>query len=165
LRRDVFNDRVWPDFIGMAEKGAPFVKIAPLEPGRPVDAAGLRFTPVAVNHVVPTLGFLVEAPGVMVAIPSDTGPTESFWRQAGASPSLKAVFLEASFPDAMSELARVSGHLTPATFAAEARKLPRPVPFFAVHIKPRFHEQVAAELRALGMPGLHIARPGESFEF
>jgi ribonuclease BN (tRNA processing enzyme) len=165
LRRDVFNDRVWPDFIGMSEKGSPFVKLALLEPGRPVEAGGLRLTPLAVDHVVPTIGFLIEAPGVMVAIPSDTGPTDSFWREAGASPYLKAVFLEASFPDAMSELAMLSKHLTPAMFAAEARKLPRPVPFVAVHIKPRFYNQVVAELQALAMPGLRIGRPGETFEF
>ena len=147
LRRDIFNDRVWPDFIGMSEKGRPFVKLETLEPGRPVQAAGLRLTPLAVDHVVPTLGFLVEAPGVTVAIPSDTGPTDSFWREAGASPNLKAVFLEASFPNAMSELAMVSKHLTPAMFADEARKLRRRVPFVAVHIKPRFYDQVVAELR------------------
>jgi cAMP phosphodiesterase len=165
LRRDVFNDRVWPNFIGMSEKGMPFVKLALLEPGCPVEAAGLRLTPLAVNHVVPTLGFLVESPGVMVAIPSDTGPTESFWREAGASPYLKAVFLEASFPNAMSELAMLSKHLTPAMFAAEVRKLPQPVPIFAVHIKPRFYDQVVAELRSLAIPGLRIGRSGESFEF
>jgi cAMP phosphodiesterase len=165
LRRDVFNGRVWPDFIGMSEKGTPFVKLESLEPGRPVHAAGLRLTPVAVDHVVPTIGFLVEAPGVMVAIPSDTGPTDSFWREAGASPNLKAVFLEASFPNAMSELAVASKHLTPAMFAAEARKLPTQVPFFAVHIKGRFYEQVVAELNGLGIPNLRIGRPGETYEF
>ena len=89
LRRDVFNDRVWPDFIGMSEKGIPFVKLETLEPGRPVEAAGLRLTPMAVDHVVPTLGFLVEAPGVTVAIPSDTGPTDSFWRRPAQSPHLE----------------------------------------------------------------------------
>jgi cAMP phosphodiesterase len=165
LRRDVFNDRVWPDFIGMSEQGTPFVKLETLEPGRLVQAAGLRITPVAVDHVVPTLGFLVESAGAMVAIPSDTRPTDSFWREAGASPCLKAVFLEASFPNAMSELAILSGHLTPAMFAAEARKLPGPVPFVAVHIKPRFYEQVVAELNELDMPGLRIGRPGETYEF
>ena len=75
------------------------------------------------------------------------------------------MFLEASVPNAMSELAVLSGHLTPALFAAEARKLPRPVPFIAVHIKPRFYEQVVAELNELGMPGLRIGRPGETYEF
>jgi ribonuclease BN (tRNA processing enzyme) len=165
LRRDVFNDRVWPDFIGMTEKGTPFVELALLEAGIPVLAGGLRITPLAVDHVVPTLGFLVESPGAVVAIPSDTRPTDSFWRAAAASPDLKAVFLEASFPNSMSELAMISGHLTPAMFADEARKLRRQVPFIAVHIKPRFYDQVVAELSGLNMPGLRIGRPGEVYEF
>ncbi len=165
LRRDVFNNRVWSDFIAMSESGVPFVKLELLEAGRPVEAAGLRLMPIAVDHVVPTLGFLVESPQVMVAIPSDTRATDAIWRAAGASPHLKAVFLEASFPDAMSELAMVSGHLTPASFAVEARKLPRPVPFIAVHIKPRYYAQVVAELAELDLPGLRVGRPGETYEF
>ncbi len=165
LRRDIFNDRVWPDFIGMSERGLPFVKVELLVPGRPVEAGGLRLTPIAVDHVVPTLGFLVEAPGATVAIPSDTGPTDAFWRAARAAADLKAVFLEASFPDAMSELALTSRHLTPAMFAAEARKLSCPVPFVAVHIKPRSYDQVVAELNRLELANLQVGRPGDTFLF
>ncbi|HKI16603.1 MAG TPA: 3',5'-cyclic-nucleotide phosphodiesterase, partial [Isosphaeraceae bacterium] len=131
LRRDVFNDRVWPDFLRMSENGMPFVKIELLEAGRPVEVAGLRFTPIPVDHAVPTLGFLVEAPGVAVAIPSDTGPTTTFWQLAGEAANLKAVFLDASFPDAMENLALTSKHLTPKLFAAEAAKLARAVTFIA----------------------------------
>jgi ribonuclease BN (tRNA processing enzyme) len=165
LRRDLFNNRVWPDFIGMSEKGIPFVKVEVLEPGRPVEVAGLRLTPIGVDHVVPTLGFLVEDPGAAVAIPSDTGPTEEFWRAAGAAANLKAVFLEASFPDAMSDLAMISKHLTPAMFAAEARKLTRRVPFIAVHIKPRFYDTVVAELNALAFPDVQVGKPGGIYVF
>jgi cAMP phosphodiesterase len=165
LRRDVFNGRVWPDFIGMSEQGLPFVKIDVLEPGRAVEAAGLRLTPVEVDHIVPTLGFLVDAPGVTVAIPSDTGPTEAFWRAAGAAENLKAVFLEASFPNDMSQLARESKHLTPSLFADVVRTLPRSVPFIAVHIKFRFYDQTVAELDAMGLRDLRIGRPGSIYEF
>jgi len=165
LREDVFNDRVWPDFIGMSEKGFPFVKVDVLEPGRMVEVAGLRMTPIAVDHVVPTLGFLVEAPGAAVAIPSDTGPTDNFWKAASTAPNLKAVFLETSFPNAMHELAVVSKHLTPSMFAAEARKLDRAVPFVAVHIKPRFYDTVVAELRILPVIDLHVGQPGLTYEF
>jgi ribonuclease BN (tRNA processing enzyme) len=165
LRRDVFNDRVWPDFISMSEKGLPFVKVEILEPGRSVSVGGLRLTPIPVDHVVPTVGFLVRAPGVTVAIPSDTGPTESFWKAAGAAADLKGVFLEASFPNAMSDLALIAKHLTPAMFAIEVRKLPRPVPIIAVHIKPRFYDAVVAELEAIGLVDLRIGKPGLVYEF
>jgi ribonuclease BN (tRNA processing enzyme) len=165
LKRDVFNDRVWPDFIGMSEKGLPFLSIDVLEPGRPIEAAGLRVTPVEVDHVVPTLGFLVETAGVAVVIASDTGPTEGIWKAAREADNLRAVFLEASFPEAMHPLAMISKHLTPKLFAAEAHKLLRSVPFVAVHIKPRFYEQVVAELRSLDLPDLLIGQPGHTYEF
>jgi ribonuclease BN (tRNA processing enzyme) len=165
LRRDLFNDRLWPDFITMSENGLPFLKVDVLEAGRPVDVAGLRLTPIPVDHVVPTLGFLVEAPGVAVAIPSDTGPTASFWAIAGKAANLKAVFLDASFPDAMEGLALVSKHLTPKMFAAEAAKLARAVPFFAVHIKPRHYDAVVAELNALHLEDVHVGIPGETYVF
>ena len=117
LRKDIFNGRVWPDFIEMSQKGLPFVEVKVLEPGHHIDVAGVRFTPIAVDHVVPTLGFLVESDGTTVAIPSDTGPTESFWRAAGAAADLKGVFLEASFPNAMSG----SRHFIQASHARNVR--------------------------------------------
>jgi ribonuclease BN (tRNA processing enzyme) len=165
LRGDVFNDRLWPDFIGMSQAGLSFVRVDVLHPGQSVEVAGLRVTPVEVDHVVPTLGFLIDAPEVTVAIASDTGPTEAFWQAAREAEHLKAVFLEASFPDAMKDLALVSKHLTSSMFAAEVRKLRRQVPFIAVHIKPRSYDQVVAELRSLGLPDLLIGQPGLTYEF
>jgi hypothetical protein len=66
---------------------------------------------------------------------------------------------------ATSTLAVVSKHLTPATFAAEARKLPQRVPFIAVHIKSRFYDQVTAELRSLASPFVEVGTPGTPYEF
>jgi ribonuclease BN (tRNA processing enzyme) len=163
LQRDIFNDRTWPDFVALSEGAAPFLRLSALEPGRTVELAGLRITPVEVNHVVPTLGFLVADESVAVLIASDTGPTDELWRVANASDTLRAVFLEAAFPDAMGELARISKHLTPALFGAEVRKLTRPVTVVAVHIKARYRADVLRELRALGLPNLEIGVPGHSY--
>jgi ribonuclease BN (tRNA processing enzyme) len=164
-RKDLFNDWVWPDFIAMSENGLAFVEVKIIGAGRPMEVADLQLSPVPVDHVVLTLGFLVEGPGVTVAIPFDTGPTEESWRVAGAAPEFKAVFLEASFPDAMEDLAVISKHLAPAMFAAAARKLGRPVPFVAVHIKPRFYDQVVTQLAALDLAGLQVGEPGNSYVF
>ncbi len=165
IQGDIFNDRVWPDFIALSEKGLPFVKKSIIEPGKPIVVEGLKLTPIPVDHVVPTLGFLIEGPGGTVAIPSDTGPTEDFWRHAAAAKDLKAVFLEVSFPDRMEGLARISKHLTPAMFAAEIRKLDADVPFVAVHIKPRFYGEVVDQILALGSDRIEIGRPGKSYTF
>jgi ribonuclease BN (tRNA processing enzyme) len=165
LRRDLFNGRLWPDFLRLTVQGKPFVTLKELRPRRPVAVAGLRLTPVEVDHVVPTLGFLVEDESATVVFPSDTGPTEAIWRMANRARNLKAIFLEATFPDEQSWLADVSGHLTPALFAQEVRKVKHPVPFIVVHIHPRSRETIVRELQTLGLPDVQIGRFGTPYDF
>ena len=166
LRRDIFNDRVWPNFFQIGQPDNPFLKIARLESGRAIELDGLKITPVAVDHLVPTLGLIVESGDSAVVIAGDTGPTGHLWDRARAIPGLKAVFLESAFPDGMTWLADSSKHLTPAQFAGEVKKLDRPdVPIYAVHIKPKFVEQISSELAALGIPSVEICRPGRTYEF
>ena len=165
LHRDIFNGRVWPDFFALSTASDAFVRATPLEPGRPVERAGLSITPLPVSHGVPTLGLLVDDGQAAAAFPSDTGPTDAFWHHLAATPRLDAVFLEVSFPNALAELATLTGHHCPATFAAEIRKLDRAVRWIVVHRKPRYAAQIAAELAALDLPGVELVRPGEPAEF
>ncbi len=164
LQRDLFNDRTWPDFVALSTGPIPLVRLSRLEPYKPIELEGLRIMPVPVDHVVPTLGFLVSDDQGTVVIASDTGPTDELWRIANAAPNLKAVFLEASFPDAMSGLAAKAMHLTPSLFGVEVRKLKRPVPIIAVHLKARFREVIISELDALNLPNLEIGRYGIPYE-
>jgi cAMP phosphodiesterase len=165
LHEDIFNGRVWPDFFELSTASDAFVRATPLEPGRPVERAGLSITPLPVSHGVPTLGLLVDDGTAAVAFPSDTGPTDAFWRHLAGTPRLDAVFLEVSFPNALTQLAAATGHHCPATFAAEIRKLDRPVRWIVVHRKPRHAADIAAELAALGLPGVELVRPGVSITF
>jgi ribonuclease BN (tRNA processing enzyme) len=165
LQRDLFNDRIWPDFIRLSRKEAAFLKTAVLTPLVPVKLDCLTITPVPVDHVVPTLGFLVEDATTAVAILGDTGPTEEIWHLANALPNLKAVFLEATFPNAMAGLAAQAKHHTPRSFGEEMRKLRLPVPVFACHIKAPFREQVLKELHELGLPNLMIAEAERPYLF
>ena len=165
LHRDVFNDRLWPNFIRISAEGGPYLKLQTLHSGQPVEVEELRITPVAVNHVVPTMGFLVEDAGAAVVFSSDTGSTETIWELANRTPKLKAVFLEVTFPDAQAWLADISKHLTPSPFGQEARKVKRPVPFIAVHHHLRGRDQVIKDLEALSLPHLAIGRFGVPYEF
>jgi cAMP phosphodiesterase len=165
LRRDIFNGRVWPDFFALSTADDAFVRATALEPGRPIERAGLTITPLPVSHGVPTLGFVVDDGTTAVAFPSDTGPTGGFWRLLAAAPRLDAVFLEVSFPNALAELAALTGHHCPATFAAEIHKLQRPVRWIVVHRKPRHAARIAAELAALDLPGVELVQPGEPCMF
>jgi ribonuclease BN (tRNA processing enzyme) len=166
LRCDVFNWRLWPDFIGMTPEIGAFLKLAPpLQSGVAVEIDGLRITPVDVNHTIPTHGFIIEDESSAIVIVSDSGPTDRIWELANRTPNLQAVFIETSFPNEMADIAELSRHLTPMTLAGELAKLKQPARIIGMHIKPRFRGQVEQELFALQLPHFEIVRPGEVYEF
>ncbi|MFO1021274.1 MAG: 3',5'-cyclic-nucleotide phosphodiesterase [Planctomycetales bacterium] len=157
LRRDLFNDRIWPDLERLSAGVVSFYRTDELVSERPVVVEGLTITPIEVNHVVPTHGFLVQdATGTAVLFVSDSGPTERIWEIANATPGLKMVFMECSFPNALGELAMKTKHLTPALFERELAKLKIPAQIVAVHLKTGFHQTVVEELNALKIRNLEI---------
>jgi cAMP phosphodiesterase len=165
LQKDIFNDRIWPDFINLSKVNSPFLKLETIEAGKTIRLNGLSITPVPVNHVVPTLGLVIEEKNAAIVIVSDTGPTDAIWERASATPNLKAIFLEATFPNELGWLAEVSKHLTPSLFAGEIQKLKKQATIIAVHIKARHREQVIKELKALAMPNLEIGQFGRAYTF
>jgi len=165
LHRDIFNGRVWPDFYALSQGPDRFLRLTALENDTAVTRAGLRVTPVPVSHAVSTVGLVVERDGVAVAFPSDTGPTAAFWQRLSGTEGLRAVFLEASFPSSMRRLADSCGHLCPASFAEEIRKLDRPVRWIVVHRKARYADRIAAEFDALRLPNVEMVEPGRVYEF
>ena len=165
LRRDIFNGRVWPEFLDMQIAGKPMLKLSLLEPRRPVKVHGLTITPVGVNHVVPTLGFLVQDDSGTIVIASDTGPTQEIWDCANAAPNFKAVFLEAAFPDPFASIAEAAKHLTPGLLAREVKKINGAVRIIVVHIKARYRDQVIQEIGSLGLSNVEIGVPGKCYRF
>ena len=165
LRCDIFNDRVWPDMIQLSVVESPFMKLVEIEHGKPIEVNGLKITPIDLDHIVPTLGFVIESPNASVVFVSDTSPTQTIWDIANQTPNLKAAFLEASFPNSMDWLAEKAKHLTPEMFQDESQKLQRDATIIAVHIKPAYEEAIIAELEKLDMPNLRIGRPGQRYEF
>ncbi|MEI6256816.1 MAG: 3',5'-cyclic-nucleotide phosphodiesterase [Planctomycetota bacterium] len=164
LHGDMFNGRVWPDFIEMSEPSNAFMRTTAIEPWQPITRAGLTITAVPVSHGIDTLGLVVDDGTSAVAFPSDTGPTQRIWQHLAAIDRLTAVFLEASFPQSLSDLAAQTGHLCPATFAAEVKKLPQEVRWIVVHRKSRYAEKIAQEINALGLPNVEFVRPGHVYE-
>lgn len=165
-QRDLFNDRLWPDFIKMSEKSdKPFLKLVRFDPHQSIELDGLKLTAVPMNHVVPTVGYMIEDENAAVAFCSDTGPTEEVWQLANANPKLKAVFLEGCFPNNLGWLAEASRHLTPNMVGEELKKLKRQARILIVHVKPRFQPEVLAELRALNNPAIEHVEFGVPYTF
>lgn len=160
VRECMFNDRIWPDLVRLAPEEGEIVRLHPSSPESPVEAAGFRVTAVPVDHSIPTFGYLVEDAGGVIAFGADSGPTTRLWELARAEKKLRAVFLEATFPNAMQAHARRTGHLTPADVAGEIRKIGREVRVYVAHIRPRHRPRILEELEDLSIPDLVVARPG-----
>ncbi|HEX3726565.1 MAG TPA: MBL fold metallo-hydrolase, partial [Pirellulales bacterium] len=102
LARDFFNDSTWPDLVRLSREESPFFTLELLVSEQSVAVEDLRVLPVELNHVVPTLGFVISDERSSVAIVSDTAPSDRIWQVLNEVPNLRAVFLEASFPNSMS---------------------------------------------------------------
>ncbi len=165
LQTHIFNDRVWPDMIRLSKDETPFRRLYYLEDETPVEIENLKITPVELDHIVPTFGFVVEDQDAAIAFVSDTRPTQKIWSIVNQTENLRAVFLEASFPNSMEWLANKAHHLTPSLFLDEVRKLNADVPIIAIHIKPAFEAEVISELKSLKLPNLQIGIPGRTYSF
>jgi ribonuclease BN (tRNA processing enzyme) len=164
LRRDLFNNILWPDFLALSEGKDKFLHLAPFEAGQTRILEGLQVTAIAIDHTVPTVAYIVSDQRTAVAFVSDTGLTDEIWQRLNDLPRVDAVFVECCFPNSLDWLAEVSKHLTPRRLAAEVGKLNRPTRLIVVHIKPRFREEIIAELQALKLPGLEIGIFGTPYE-
>jgi ribonuclease BN (tRNA processing enzyme) len=166
LERDIFNWTVYPRFSELSNDKGPVMEYVPFRAGEEFQVAHLRVTAVPVNHIVPTVGLVVSDQKTTIAFSSDTYETDEFWELVNRTPHVDALLIEASFPDAMAELAEVSRHFTPSLLQKELRKLDHNgLDILAVHLKPAYREKLIAELNALGIPKLRIMEPGRCYEW
>ena len=165
LRRNLFNDASWPDFTRLPNHLLPAIQFREIEAEVPLVVEGVRFTPIDVDHLVPTLGFLIEQGNSAVLWSSDTGPTERMWEVANRTPNLKAVCVEVSFDNSMQRIADVSMHLTPRTLAVELGKLERDVPILLHHVKPQCAARIQAEVDEWGRSDIQFLQQGRVYEW
>lgn len=162
LETHIFNDEVYPNFFKIPDPRQPVFRAEALAVGQVSPVSGLEVMPIAVNHVVPTVGFLISDGQSTLLYSGDTYQTEELWRVASRIPTLKAAFIETSFPNEQTDLAKLSKHLTPALLAEEVRKLDRPdVMVHVYHMKPRFREQIIQEIAALNLPHIKVLEEGQ----
>lgn len=165
IRKYLFNDATWPDFTRLPNHLLPAVKFHELQDEVPIELAGVRFTPIPVDHLVPTHGFLIEQHGRAVLWSSDTGPTQRLWEVANNTRNLQAICIDTSFNNALQRIADVSFHLTPQTLARELEKLERRVPILLHHLKPPCIDQIRSEVRQLNNPDLDFLEQGKIYDF
>ncbi len=167
IQEHLLNGTIWPDFsqIKMLGSDQMSVVLVPIHPGETFEIDGVKFTPILVNHEVATTGLIAETTDATVAFTSDTCRTDAIWAAANTRSTLRAVFVDCSFPDEMEELAIQSGHLTPRLVAAEAAKLTRPAEIICVHIKPANRDVVLKQLASHHPQRIIPVEIGKTYQF
>ena len=162
LKRNIFNDRIWPDFSRIPTPEHPVLRYKNIGTTKPFLIDGYRITMEKVHHTVPAYGYIVEKPGnKAIAYTGDTGPTDRYWKRMGAR-DVKHLITETSFPNRLEKLALATGHLTPSLLEGEIAKMcPPPEKIFIMHRKPQFLKEIEMEIRALGHDNIELLKDGE----
>jgi 3',5'-cyclic-nucleotide phosphodiesterase len=167
LRRHFFNGLLWPDFSKIPNAKSPAIRYFALKPEVPTKICGYTVRAIQVSHTIDTCGFVLESPkgGGALAYSGDTGPTDRLWEVLNATPKLKAMLMEVSFPNDEQRVATLSGHHTPMTLAADLKKLEKAkdLPFLLYHIKPSFQGRVEKELARIKGVNLNVLNLGDQF--
>lgn len=162
LRKNLLNDKIWPDFTKISASIEPVLKLRQITPGKTFRVGEYAIRAYRVNHTVPAVGYVVrDDKGTTLLYTGDTGPTDEIWKTRGM---LNAIIIEVSFPNAMEALARKTGHMTPAMLVAELAKmktLPRRI--FITHPKPQYIKQIRKEIARLGMQQIEILQDGKTY--
>ena len=165
IRKYLYKNATRPDFTRLPNHLLPAVQFEELADEVPLELEGVSFTPIPVDHLVPTHGFLLRQGGSSVLWSSDTGPTKRFWEVANQTQDLRALCIDVSFDNSLQEIADVSLHLTPRTLQTELEKLERKVPILLHHLKPPCIAKIHSEIAAMKNPDLHFLEQGKTYEF
>ena len=163
LKKNLLNNRIWPDFTIIKTASSPVLFLKAILPGKPFKINGCTVTAYRVNHSVPAVGFIVEdKKGKRILYTGDTGPTNTIWKFAR---DIGCAIIEVSFPNRLEELAIKTGHLTPRLFMKEIKKMKSlPEDIFITHPKPLYLKQIQSEIRNLRMKNIKMIRDGETYE-
>ncbi|MDH5182785.1 MAG: 3',5'-cyclic-nucleotide phosphodiesterase [Gammaproteobacteria bacterium] len=136
LVQHVFNEVLWPDFTRIPNRDNPVFQLNEIHDATMMELGGKSIETIAVNHIVPGVGYRVESDGKAFAFSGDTGENDNFWNILNRHDVLDLLFVESAFPNENCGLSKRSGHYCPQTLAADISKLRHTPRICISHPKP-----------------------------
>jgi ribonuclease BN (tRNA processing enzyme) len=149
LKDHVLNGTIWPDFAELPSKHSPVLVYEPQRPGEHVKVHGRTFSMIPVNHVVPSVAWVVQERSRVFCFSGDTTTNDTLWEGLNALPRLDLLLIECGFPNANMELARLAKHYCPTFLAADLQRLRHRPRVAITHFKPGGEEDSWRECVAL----------------
>ena len=165
VREHLLNGRLYPDWTRVPES-APALTTEIVEPGRPFHLDGLEIVAVPLEHPGGCVAYVVDGGGGALVWAGDTGPAPGLRAAVAARGArVRALALEVSMPDRMTEVARASGHLTPALLRAEIEAIGgMQAEIWLHHLKPSLRGEIVREIASLDLPRMRILEDGDRIE-
>jgi cAMP phosphodiesterase len=166
LRTHIFNGAIWPDFSVIPSPEKPILKFVSIRTDEKMSLGQLNVTAIPVHHSVETVAYLVEAErdgrSAAAIFIGDTGPTEEIWRVARREEDIRAIFVETSLPENMTDIASLTGHLTTAGLSCELKKLgPVHPQIYLYHMKAQYYGEIQREIALMGNVNIHVLQDGQ----
>ena len=165
IRTHLMNNVVWFAAFDLPTVASPFIAATSIAPHETQACGEYRITALPVLHTVPALSYLVDDGKCSVLLNADTGGGGFLEHLPEGTSPLRAVFLEASFPNRMRDFAVLTGHLTPEMLGEEVAPLAPDVEVLVTHMKPGFEEELRREVAALGRPHTRCLVDGDVLEY
>lgn len=157
IKKHLFNGTIWPK-LKQLELDGSLCRIHTL-PADAFSLNGLCAKGIKAQHISGAKSFMISEGDKHVIFSGDTSYTPGLFNLAASLASkLKLFFVETSFPDKMHEVARLTGHMTPAVIGRELNRLSFSK-VIAYHIKPRYFKDVIRDIPE----GMGYIRGGEVF--
>lgn len=169
IRENMIGGRLWPEIEPVKVNGIHILEIVEVEPYKPFKVAGRKFTPLPVDHVVPSVGYALHgSKGVFLYVSDMLDAEPRFWKWVNSRKDILHIAVEASFPSRMEDLAVLTKHLTPKLLQGVLAKIkPKSPPpqLLVTHMKPHYEAAVRREVREILGKDVVPMKPGMEFEF
>lgn len=147
LQTHVFNWVIWPDFSRLPHPDKPVIRFQPMKEYEQVVVGTVEIQSVPVNHVVPTVGYIMSEGDRHIAYSGDTSTNETLWEAVNALHRLDLLIVETAFPNSAELLSGLARHYCPAHLAADLKKLAhRHARVVLTHAKPGEEQRIYQEV-------------------
>jgi ribonuclease BN (tRNA processing enzyme) len=164
LKQHIFNEIIWPDFSKLPSVESPVIRYKPIKAGESVVIGDLTIEAVKVNHIVPTVGYVISEDGRVFAFSGDTTTNDTWWEALNRYPNVDILVVEVAFSNKERALCDISRHYCPDTLAQDLTKLNHYPHIYLSHAKPGEIDLIFDEVSELVVGHhLHHLRGGEGF--
>lgn len=164
LRRHIFNNVIWPDFTRLPSAESPVLKYQVMEPGEVIEVESCKVEMIAVNHLVPGVGYRVGCDDKSFAFSGDTSSNDTFWNALNKHDSLDMLIVESAFLNKDIELSVKAGHYCAQLLGDDLKKLTHQPEVYITHNQPGIEDKIMAECKAaISDRPIHRLVGGDSF--